>query len=396
MTKEINDTASLVRLPQALFADEGILINGVKLSEERLTTVRIGRFKLTWHFTGGLTARHMRLLLALLMNSKEATEKENCFEFVENEYADPRLREAAREDIRLWDKMQDKTAVWVGTGSELLRLARMDPTDRHGRDALNELVFAANGLDIKVSIVGGAIKNCRPVSIFKSATKTDDGLLRVKLNWFFAQCMFADFKEVPEGGSGVIKYTSINYDFFDTWRDRPLRQLMVIWLSFLTNSFLSPLEISWERFEELMYGSVKERSRRQIRDNIRYIRSHLLDLLVNFPTAILSCDDIDKYVNGSSLVLPILRVKREPTPLVDQSPGSEGFEKFWSLYPATPRKNAKSFCKRLWVDQKLEPLTEVIIDAIRQRRQSVDWAGPKKDERIPAPSNWLKRREWEH
>lgn len=390
-----NYTPPMVRLPQALFADEGRLLSGEKLSEERLATIQIGRFKLTWHFNRGLSARHLRILLALLANANEAIEKENCFEFLEKEYADPKLRAAAKEDIRLWDSMQDKTAIWEGTGSELLRIAGMDPTDGPGREALNELVFASNGVDIKVSITGGSIKRCRPVSIFKSALKTDDGLLRVKLNWFFAQAMFADFKELPEGGSRLVKYTSIDLNLYENYKKYPCRQLLLLWTSFLSNSFLSPIDISWERLEELVYGAVKERSRRQIRDNISYIKQGVLDILVNISWSYMSEKDINECIAGPNLILPILRIKKEPSPIVDHAPGSEEFEKFWSLYPSTRRKNAKSYCKKLWADMKLEPLAAIIIDAIRTRRQSVDWAGDKKEERVPAPSNWLKRREWE-
>lgn len=382
----------IVRLPQALFAGGGYLINdGPRLDAEKVVSLQLGRFKLNWHFTRGLGPRHIRILIALLSNFQEATEKGDYFVLDPGTQPDARLQKMADDDVALWDQMQNKTAIWKGSGSRLLWIAGMDANDSCNRLALSELLFAENGLDIKVSLLGGHIKKCRPVSIFKSVIKNNSELI-VKLNWFFAQTMFNEFKDLPGGGSSVLKYTRIELDLFQMGKSHPRLQSTVLWLSFLTNSFLSPIDLRWEKLEGYIYGQQK-RSRRQIRDNISYLRKCVFNILVNFSVNIDS-DLINSAVSGENLRLPVLRLKKQPPLVTATNEGLPGFDEFWQIWPATQRKNSRTMCQIEWRNQNLEVIADEIVAAVRRRKQSTDWI-VKKDERVPAPINYLRRREWE-
>lgn len=385
----------IVRLPQAIFSvDGGYLINnGQTLAQEKIVSLQLGRFKLNWHFTRGLAPKHLRILMALLSHFQQSTEKEDYFVLSAGEQPDARLQKAANDDVELWDQMQNKTAIWKGTGSELLVLAGMDENDSSNRLALAELLFGENGLDIRVSLVGGHIKKCRPVSIFKSVIKNDRELI-VKLNWFFTQSMFNEFKELPSGGASVLKYTRIELDLFNLYANHPRLQSTVLWLSFLTNSFLSKIDLEWGTVEGYVYGQ-QQRSRRQVRDNISYLKECVIEILVNLPFATLDSGMIESFVNGERLRLPVLKLKKQP-PLLSVKANAElpGFDQFWHIWPSTQRKNSRSLCKTEWRNQNLETIAEEIIAGVRRRKQSDDWI-VKKDERVPAPINYLRRREWE-
>ena len=68
------------------------------------------------------------------------------------------------------------------------------------------------------------------------------------------------------------------------------------------------------------------------------------------------------------------------------------FDRFWAAYP---RKREKGKAREAW--KKLKPtqeLTERILAAVEQHRQSADWI-KEGGKYIPYPAKWLKAEQWE-
>jgi hypothetical protein len=72
-----------------------------------------------------------------------------------------------------------------------------------------------------------------------------------------------------------------------------------------------------------------------------------------------------------------------------------GFDRFWAEWPATPRKQGQSPCRRHWFRKELEPIAEQVITSLRRCKASSGW---RKDggQYIPKPVNWLKDCPWEN
>lgn len=70
--------------------------------------------------------------------------------------------------------------------------------------------------------------------------------------------------------------------------------------------------------------------------------------------------------------------------------GTEGFDKWWSMYPAH-RRVAKSRCLRYWTQYKLEERWEDIVWALYRHRWSVQWSKGF----IPLSTTWLSQQRWE-
>jgi hypothetical protein len=71
-----------------------------------------------------------------------------------------------------------------------------------------------------------------------------------------------------------------------------------------------------------------------------------------------------------------------------------GFDKFWSAYPRTPRKGAKSECKKKWVKFYCETQADQIIKHIEWMKTTEQWL--KSDGAfIPAPLVYLNQQRWD-
>lgn len=74
--------------------------------------------------------------------------------------------------------------------------------------------------------------------------------------------------------------------------------------------------------------------------------------------------------------------------------GGTGFDRFWEAWPAHHRKSDKARCQARWKSAALEPLTDRIVAAIEEWKQSAEWT---KDggQFISAPLVFLNKKKWE-
>jgi len=71
-----------------------------------------------------------------------------------------------------------------------------------------------------------------------------------------------------------------------------------------------------------------------------------------------------------------------------------GFDKFWTAYPKTPRKGAKSKCVEKWVKFYCETQADQIIKHIEWMKTTEQWL--KSDGAfIPAPLVYLNQQRWD-
>lgn len=404
---------TIARLPQAFFAgsvsDAGPLFGGASSlpaedQERFVKNIRMGIYTLRWHYSRRLTMRHISILMALLRNMIPDQNNDLPLTFADG----PAMTSGERLDavVKLWDGLQRRAGIWQGSMRELLIASNLSTTQPDNYKTAYEFLFdltADNkpaGLDIQVSIEGGGIKHCRPVSIFKSSVAVD-GKISVKLNWFFAAAAFADFKEIAKEEARVLKYTPVDMEkYFDVdtnggW----LYRSVYLWLNFLTNGFRSGVSLEWNRFEALVYG-YKKRTKRQVYDNLRRLKDAVIHVFVNYIELVgweskyPDAKMIEEWISDpNKFTIPPFKLKRVTPPRQLVEPGQK-FEEFWRIYPACERKNARSACLKVWADMELDPIADEIFSALRRQKQSRDWeAAP--DKYIPAPINWLRRRTWE-
>ena len=72
----------------------------------------------------------------------------------------------------------------------------------------------------------------------------------------------------------------------------------------------------------------------------------------------------------------------------------EGFDKFWTQYPNTDRKQAKGKCLDVWRKAGAELEAEVILTHIDRLKKSNDWT-KNNGEYIPAPLVYLNQKRWQ-
>ena len=70
---------------------------------------------------------------------------------------------------------------------------------------------------------------------------------------------------------------------------------------------------------------------------------------------------------------------------------SSHFEAFWSAYPNTPRRVAKSKCLQLWKARSLDTVADDILSHVKAMSTTKQWLGGYE----PAPLTYLNQRRWE-
>ena len=73
------------------------------------------------------------------------------------------------------------------------------------------------------------------------------------------------------------------------------------------------------------------------------------------------------------------------------SPTSLRFEEFWSTWPASKRKVAKTACEAKWRRQALDPLADKIIASVARLKASEQWVLGFE----PAPLTFINQKRWE-
>ena len=67
------------------------------------------------------------------------------------------------------------------------------------------------------------------------------------------------------------------------------------------------------------------------------------------------------------------------------------FDEFWSAWPSSKRKVAKSACEAKWKRQALDPLADKIIACVTRLRASEQWVSGFE----PAPLTFINQKRWE-
>lgn len=402
------------RLPTAFFGDfkNGILFGGpvsppdpaAEKPQRLRKEIKIGDYKLNWFYSSLLNIKHISILLALInAMTPESNNADLPFTFLDlGKNKDDRMKAA----VAFWDNLQKRSGVWRGTISELLALAGLDVNDSDNRRAANQLLFNDDpnfSYDIQINLAGGGIKRCRPVSIFKAGLGVEN-IVDVKINWFFAASAFFDFKETNKEEARVIQYKKIDLDEFLLTKQRGgwLRRSLYIWLSVLTDGFQKKLEIEWKVFEAIIFG-YKPRSKRQIINNVNYLKHNVMTIFVDFvnqtETGLFLDNKTDTWypvcMHSDTLTVPPLKFKKLPRTVEKELAAStSNFDEFWRLYPDSGRKNMRSACAKKWEELGLDQISDTVLAGLRYCRQSDGWRA-KEGLFIPAPINWLKEKKWE-
>ena len=73
------------------------------------------------------------------------------------------------------------------------------------------------------------------------------------------------------------------------------------------------------------------------------------------------------------------------------SQATSRFAEFWSAWPNSKRKVAKSTCETKWLKLKLDNVADQIIDSVNSLRRSEQWTSGFE----PAPLTYINQRRWE-
>ena len=75
-----------------------------------------------------------------------------------------------------------------------------------------------------------------------------------------------------------------------------------------------------------------------------------------------------------------------------EKPAPEGFLKFWSAWPKSPRKGGKPECLRRWLARGLEDAAPAILSHVEVMKSGKQWADPQD---LPAPLTYLNQSRWD-
>ena len=73
------------------------------------------------------------------------------------------------------------------------------------------------------------------------------------------------------------------------------------------------------------------------------------------------------------------------------APTTSRFDEFWSAWPSSKRKVAKTACEAKWKRQALDPLADKIIACVTRLRASEQWVSGFE----PAPLTFINQKRWE-
>ena len=76
---------------------------------------------------------------------------------------------------------------------------------------------------------------------------------------------------------------------------------------------------------------------------------------------------------------------------ITSDPPTSRFDEFWSAWPTSKRKVARSACEAKWRRQALDPLADKIIASVTRLRASEQWVSGFE----PAPLTFINQKRWE-
>jgi uncharacterized protein YdaU (DUF1376 family) len=85
------------------------------------------------------------------------------------------------------------------------------------------------------------------------------------------------------------------------------------------------------------------------------------------------------------------KIQNKINTITSVSPTTSRFNEFWSAWPSSKRKVAKSACEAKWKRQALDPLADKIIACVTRLRASEQWVSGFE----PAPLTFINQKRWE-
>lgn len=108
------------------------------------------------------------------------------------------------------------------------------------------------------------------------------------------------------------------------------------------------------------------------------------------------CESLDKSTESSPICQQVAANSGKSRPEVKRSeenlsPALAGFDEFWRLWPAGPRKASRTKCLALWVKRNFEGRSTQIVEHVEAMKASEQW----RKGFIPAPLVYLQQERWE-
>lgn len=72
------------------------------------------------------------------------------------------------------------------------------------------------------------------------------------------------------------------------------------------------------------------------------------------------------------------------------TPLSGGFDRFWAVWPSSPRKVGKAWCVGYWIKNQLDEKTDQIVAHVESLKNTTQWLSGYD----PAPKTYLNQRRW--
>jgi len=85
------------------------------------------------------------------------------------------------------------------------------------------------------------------------------------------------------------------------------------------------------------------------------------------------------------------KIQNKINTITSVAPTTSRFDEFWSAWPSSKRKVAKSACEAKWKRQALDPLADKIIASVARLRTSEQWVSGFE----PAPLTFINQKRWE-
>jgi uncharacterized protein YdaU (DUF1376 family) len=85
------------------------------------------------------------------------------------------------------------------------------------------------------------------------------------------------------------------------------------------------------------------------------------------------------------------KIQNKINTITSVAPTTSRFDEFWSAWPSSKRKVAKSACEAKWKRQALDPLADKIIASVTRLRTSEQWVSGFE----PAPLTFINQKRWE-
>ena len=85
------------------------------------------------------------------------------------------------------------------------------------------------------------------------------------------------------------------------------------------------------------------------------------------------------------------KIQKEINTITSVAPTTSRFDEFWSTWPSSKRKVAKSTCETKWLKLKLDNVADQILASVNSLKGSEQWTTGYE----PAPLTYINQRRWE-